>query len=243
MEQSDSITLNPKSAFRNRIRLSNKKLKGISMNEMAELRAMLYKYISKLVDYPYDDDVRKMDDYLSYMIQSAEQLEEKSEIYKDISRTAGNSRKILKDIERLGVDHFQAEYVSTFELGHPKAPCPLYEREYSRQAGAEKDLETLNEITQFYFQYGADIENETADFLPVELEFVSFLITRGEEEGAPEKYQKAQLDFIENHLSWLNNLYQQVKDRCKLIGYVCLIGMTDNFVRKDYQFLKQRTLT
>lgn len=211
------------------------------MNEITELRALMYKNLSKLVDYPHDDDVREMDEYLSCLIKICDKLEKKSEFYNGISRSAQNSRVILKEIDRLGVDHFQAEYVSTFELGHPKVPCPLYEREYSPESGTETELEILNEITQVYDKYEADIENETADFLPVELEFASFLITREEEEGEPEKYRKAQLDFIENHLLWVNNLYQQVKDRCKLIGYVRLIEMTDSFVGKDYQFLKQRS--
>lgn len=208
------------------------------MNEIAELRALMYKNLSKLVDYPYDDDVRKMDESLSCLIKICNMLEEKSVLYNGIYESAQNSRVIIEEIDRLGPEHFQADYVSIFELGHPKAPCPLYEREYSPGSGTEAELEILNEITQVYDKYEADIENETPDFLPVELEFAAFLIAREVEEGNPEKYQKAQLDFIENHLLWVNNLYQQVKDRCELIGYVRLIEMTGSFVSKDYQFLK-----
>ncbi|MEA1967743.1 MAG: molecular chaperone TorD family protein [Thermodesulfobacteriota bacterium] len=207
------------------------------MNEIAKLRAGLYKSISKLVDYPYDDDVKNMNDYLSYMISIAEQLEKRSDIYKGISGTAENSRKLLKDIERLGNDHFQAEYVSTFELGQPTAACPLYSREYSPHSGKEDDLDVLNEITQIYEQYGLDSNNETPDFLPVELEFAAFLITKEKDDKNQETYFKAQFDFIETHLLWVDDLYQHVKQKCRLAGYVDLIKTAADFISMERMFL------
>lgn len=208
------------------------------MNEIAELRAGLYKSISKLVDYPYDDDVKNMNDYLSYMISIAEQLEKQSNIYKGLSVTAENSRKLLKDIERLGNDHFQAEYVSIFDLGQPKAACPLYAREYSPHSGKEDDIEVLNKISQIYEQYELDINNETPDFLPVELEFAAFLITKEKDNKNQEKYLNPQLDFIETHLFWVDDLYQHVEQKCSLAGYVDLIKTAADFVRMDHIFLK-----
>jgi len=207
------------------------------MNEIAELRTALYQYLSKLVDYPYDDDVKNMNDCVSHMISIAEHLEQRSDIYKGISETARGAKLIIQDIERLGSDHFQAEYVSAFELGQPKAPCPLYSREYPPYAGREDDLELLNEITKIYDQFGVEIQNETPDFLPVELEFIAFLIQKKEEEKESEKYLKAQLDFMDTYLLWLNHLHELVKKRCKLPGYVKLFETVYDFVDKDRQFL------
>ncbi len=207
------------------------------MNKISELRALLYQYLSKLADYPYDDDVKNMDACLSYMISIAEQLEKQSDIYQGISKIAENSRMLIKDIERLGSERFQAEYVSAFELGQPKAPCPLYSREYPPHSEAEDDLEILNKLTQIYDQYDVDIQNQTPDFLPVELEFVAFLIKKGEADKDRENYVKAQLDFIENYLLWVGNFHQQVKQKCKLPGYVKLVETASDFVKKDRMFL------
>jgi len=165
-------------------------------------------------------------------------LEKQSDIYKGISGMAENSRMLVKDIEQLGRDDFQAEYVSVFDLGQPKASCPLYSREYSPHSEAEDDLEILNKITQIYDQYGVDIQNQTPDFLPVELEFVAFLITKEAEDKYREKYLKAQLDFIENYLLWLGNLQLQVKQKCNLTGYVKLVETASDFVNKDRIFLR-----
>lgn len=83
-------------------------------SELVELRAIAYKYASKLVDYPYDEDVEKMDETLSDFVTVFTVLEQLNEKYRGIADMAKNILTILDDINRLGRDNFQAEYVSTF---------------------------------------------------------------------------------------------------------------------------------
>ena len=120
--------------------------------ELNVLRALFYKYASKLLDYPYDKDVEKMGEVISDFLGVLELIEEKG--YRGLSAIAKDVSKMVEEIEDFGVDDFQAEYVSLFELGYPKPKCPPYEREYMSLEGVKDELEVLDEITAFYSKHG-----------------------------------------------------------------------------------------
>lgn len=120
-----------------------------------------------------------------------------------------------------------------------------YSKESNLPPSVKRDLDILSEITEFYIKYGAEIANATPDHLAVELEFMYYLIAReydALESNNPDeakKYKKAQQDFLEKHLlKWLDKLYECVRKKSSLRGYVELIKTIHTFIKSDYDVIK-----
>ncbi|WP_456327320.1 TorD/DmsD family molecular chaperone [Archaeoglobus sp.] len=216
--------------------------------EVTELRALAYKYASELVDYPYDDEIKKMNERLLDFISIFRLLEQVDEIYKGLSKIAEESLIILDEIRKLGTDDFQAEYVATFDLGHPKPKCPPYEREYlhiSTKSDIKGELEVLDEITKFYSEYGAFVENENPDHIAVELEFMFYLVANELEalkkKSDVSKFRMAQIEFLDRHiLNWIGKFRECVEVNSNLKGYANILKTIENFAKRDYKFLKNK---
>lgn len=235
--------------------------------DLLEMRAIAYKYASKLVDYPYDEDIEKMRDMLADFVAVLGRLEQLEAKYSGVVEVAsGAAAMLLSELNELGRDEFQAEYVSTFELGSPKPLCPPYENEYvgpgelkesnvfidalnttsPQFMDVKHSLDVLATVSIFYETYGVQVSQTTPDHLVVELEFMYYLTAKEYEALKNEKpkdarmYRKAQAEFIENHLSrWMEKLANCVREKGSLKGYGELISSVGLYTTKDHDVIKK----
>ncbi len=111
---------------------------------------------------------------------------------------------------------YEAEFLRLFEVGIPRAPCPLYESAYDKQ---DQRREVMGELVRFYRHFGLTLgerAREMPDHLRVELEFMHFLTyaeARAAEAGEPtEGLRRAQRDLLERHLTrWTSRLWERVQ--------------------------------
>lgn len=95
-------------------------------------------------------------------------------------------------------------YISTFDIGAPEPPAPLYETAYA--CPREGRLQVLEEIVRFYefFDLKPAGRKEMPDHLTVELEFLGALAHMewlAQQQGArTDAFRLAQHDFLERHL-------------------------------------------
>jgi len=82
--------------------------------ELNVLRALFYKYASKLLDYPYDKDVEKMGEVISDFLGVLELIEEKG--YRGLSAIAKDVSKMVEEIGDFGVDDFQGSTYHSLNL-------------------------------------------------------------------------------------------------------------------------------
>lgn len=96
-------------------------------------------------------------------------------------------------------------YISTFDIGAPEPPVPLYETAYP--AARHRRMQVLEDIVRFYEFFDLKLRRtprEMPDHLTVELEFMAALAQMehaAELQGArAEPFRLAQRDFLERHL-------------------------------------------
>ena len=200
--------------------------------DLNSLRALVYKYASYLLDYPYEKRVKTLKEQVSDFIELLSLLREKGY---EIEFNSSKLFKITEEIEKLGLEEFQAEYVSLFEVGYPKPKCPPFEREYLNSQEKD-DLKFLAELVNYYSRYGVVTQKEAPDYLIVELEFMYYLIAK-EMETKEQCYKKAQLEFLERMLKWIENFYRCVKRKSRVKGYANILKVFLKFMKKDHEFL------
>ncbi len=239
----------------------NHVLEGLSL---PELRALVYQYAAKLLDYPYDEDMEKLEGMLQDFVNLLRSLEEADKVYQGVAEDAQKALKHLgEELKRLGRDMFQAEYVSTFELGVRGPLCPPYESEYVKPERIEMvrfdtptpggkggiqpleaKLEVMGRVLDFYNRYGVSVGNMPPDHLIVELEFMYYLVCRelealkkGDEKEAA-RYREAQLRFLREHLlKWIDRLATCVEEKSPLKTYAGLLSTVARFVACDEKLL------
>ncbi len=190
---------------------------------LRELRALAYKLFSELLDYPYN--ISELEEKLRNLIEIS-QILEKSEFYEGLCEYIEDIVPI-REIEKISDEEFQAEYVSTFELGYPKPKCPPYEREFIH---TENELKFFDELTRYYLRYGLLVESESPDHIVVELEFMYYLIAKGE--------TSAEIKFLEDHiLRWIDSFLECVEKNCNLNFYSKIVRYINVFVKKDHRYL------
>jgi len=121
---------------------------------------------------------------------------------------------VLGDYEAID---YEAEFLRLFEVGIPRAPCPLYESAYDKQ---DRRREVMGELVRFYRHFRLTLgerAREMPDHLRVELEFMHFLTyseARAAEAGEPtEGLRRAQRDLLERHLTrWTPRLWERVQE-------------------------------
>lgn len=235
-----------------------------------ELRALMYKYASELIDYPYDEDVEKLPGRLREFVGLLKHVERSSGVFAGLSEKAEKAANtLLRELEKLGRDMFQAEYVATFELGVKGPKCPPYESEYVKPEkpskvfieppatlhgnvdqimlkNLESKLGIISSVSMFYEKHGVRAKDLIPDHIVAELEFMHYLaakeceaLSRNNVEEAT-KLREAQREFLENHLArWVGSLAKCVEDKGSLKGYAELLRVIEQIIQKDLKLLKE----
>jgi DMSO reductase family type II enzyme chaperone len=169
--------------------------------ELAVARSGLYKLLSIGYSRPTED--------LYQFITSGGYEKAVREVIRDIpwDRMQGQALRLLDEGFTLGAGSFQeyeSLYISTFDVGMPRPPCPLCEGWYS---GGSNRSRVLHEVLTFYRAFGLSLSEKFQDLhdhIVAELEFMHFLTFKegqaGREESDCAPYLRAQRDFIERHL-------------------------------------------
>jgi DMSO reductase family type II enzyme chaperone len=100
-------------------------------------------------------------------------------------------------------------FISTFDVGIPEPPAPLYESTYSSPGRSRDVLEEILRFYEFFDVKPATEGRERPDHLTLELEFMAALVHMewlARERGArPDAFLLAQRDFLLRHLLPLLN--------------------------------------
>ena len=140
----------------------------------------------------------------------------------------------------LSQDEFGADYIGSFDIN---PACPLYESEYRTDELSRRDI--LEELLRFYEHFDiklSDQEKDYPDHLAVELEFMAFLAQK--EAGAleqgknPDPYRRAQMDFLERHLSkWVHQLDESIQKKVNEPFYRQASTFMTEFIRRHLSYL------
>jgi DMSO reductase family type II enzyme chaperone len=138
---------------------------------------------------------------------------------------------------------YESLYISIFDVGVPKAPCPLGEGFY--RIGSHRG-EVILEVLTFYKAFAlaiSDAFKDLHDHIVAELEFLHFL-TFKEQQAARERsdsdpYLRAQQDFIDRHLGTMFPGMRISAERVLKGGFfLTLIRLTELFVAWDRDYIK-----
>lgn len=231
--------------------------------DKAKLRSLIYYGFSRLVDYPYDDDVDKLPLLVRDTIVLVENLLNsldnlaKDKLAKVVNELKSAEKAFEKELGKLGRDIFQAEYVSLFELGMPEPPCPLREIAFRESEGS---LETkhfdpntiitmpglllLSSLEEQYQSEGLEHQKYPPDHLVVELEYMHYLATKehkllieGKIKDAMSVAEKEKV-FLETHLGWVDKLRGCVESKSKLNFYKHVLRALTLWLNSDKEILR-----
>lgn len=86
----------------------------------------------------------------------------------------------VAELERLPLEHWQAEHTRLFISGYPRTPCPPFESAYRQgQMGGT----TASELQGFYGRAGLTATEVPADYLGTLLECAAYLTDLAQERG------------------------------------------------------------
>ncbi|HIQ55919.1 MAG TPA: hypothetical protein EYH59_04485 [Pyrodictium sp.] len=212
--------------------------------EKAKLRSLIYYAFSKLVDYPYDDSIDKLPLLVRDTIVLIKSLLDslgaptKDKLVKVVNELKSCQKMFEKELNKLGRDMFQAEYVSLFELGTPEPPCPLREIAFREKEGSLEikhiipntmittpGLLLLLNLEEQYRSEGLEYQKYPPDHLVVELEYMHYLVTKEYKLLAEGKIKdatniaKKEKAFLRAHLEWVDKLRGCVESRSRLNFY------------------------
>jgi len=232
--------------------------------EKAKLRSLVYYGFSRLVDYPYDDDMDKLHLLISDVVRVVECLHNsldnlvKDKLIKVVNELKSAEKVLRKELDKLGRDMFQAEYVSLFELGIPEPPCPLREIAFRENEG---DLEVkqfvpntvitmpglllLLSLEEQYRSEGLEYHKYPPDHLVVELEYMHYLATKEYKFLAEGKIEdainvvKKEKRFLSTHLEWVNKLRGCVESESKLNFYKYVLKALTLWLAFDKEILSR----
>jgi Nitrate reductase delta subunit len=130
-------------------------------------------------------------------------------------------------------DEMQSEYIRLFQIGGRRGPpCPLHAGHYTRDRSR-----TLQNLIRFYNYFGFRVmECVMPDHLAVQLEFMSELASGGVAEKASS--QRAQRDFLQNHLGWTETLWSRVAKAGPHPLYRSLTALTARLIAADQRFIQ-----
>ena len=212
--------------------------------EKAKLRSLIYYAFSRLVDYPYDDNIDKLPllardtiVLVESLLGSPENLA-KDKLVKVVNELKSSEKIFEKELNKLGRDMFQAEYVSLFELGVPEPPCPLREIAFREKESSLEikhitpntmitmpGLLLLLNLEEQYRSEGLEHQMYPPDHLVVELEYMHYLATKeykllaeGRIKDAMDIAKKEKV-FLRTHLGWVDKLRGCVESKSRLNFY------------------------
>ncbi len=115
------------------------------------------------------------------------------------------------------LDDLQVEHTRLFVNNAEGVPCPPYESAY-----VDRQLLTATTaaVANFYAEWDIQQAQETADFLPVELQFSAYLLDLAAQSEAPESVEQARRRFEANHLlRWLPQFAVDLEKHAQLDCY------------------------
>lgn len=127
----------------------------------------------------------------------------------------------------------QSEYIRLFQIGGRRGPpCSLHEGFYTRDRS-----QTLQSLIRFYNYFGFRVvECVMPDHLPVQLEFMSELVSGGMEDDLSSL--RAQRDFLNSHLLWTKDLADRVGKAKPHPFYRSLATLLSRLITADRQFIR-----
>lgn len=130
-------------------------------------------------------------------------------------------------------DEMQSEYIRLFQIGGRRGPpCPLHAGHYTRDRS-----HALQNLIRFYNYFGFRVmECVMPDHLAVQLEFMSELAAGGVAEKTSS--QRAQRDFLQNHLGWTETLWGRVAKAGPHPFYRSLTVLTARLIAADQRFIQ-----
>ncbi len=139
------------------------------------------------------------------------------------------SEKFIQWIEELEEQNFQdieADYVTLFISGFPRTVAPPYESVY-KDEGLVMGPST-EEVIEYYSKYGLEPAEESSlpDSLPIELEFMGFLLQNYPDENDTSNF------FKEHLISWAYDFIEKVVNSEYPI-YKGLAGLLKNFLKEE----------
>jgi TorA maturation chaperone TorD len=116
------------------------------------------------------------------------------------------------------LDELQMEHTRLFVNNMPAVPCPPYEAAY---VDGHLMSATTGAVASFYAEWGLAQSLETADFLPVELQFVAYLAElSAQQPTASVLIEQARRQFEREHLRpWLPRFAADVQVHAGLEFY------------------------
>ncbi len=116
------------------------------------------------------------------------------------------------------LDDLQMEHTRLFVNNMPAVPCPPYEAAY---VDGQLMSATTGAVAAFYAEWGLAQSLETADFLPVELQFVAYLAELAQQQPTAQVLiEQARRQFEREHLRpWLPRFAADVQAHASLEFY------------------------
>ena len=134
---------------------------------------------------------------------------------------------------------YEASYISTFDVGAPEAPVPLFESAHNKTRPAQ---ELALENSFFYEAFGLRVDPALSvpDHLLTQLEFLSAVaFARKQATGESRRRDLGQLerDFLERHLlSWTSQAEQKMR-RCPFPAFRVLFSLITLSLYERFEFL------
>ena len=183
-------------------------------------RTAIYKLLSMGMSYPEKEIAQAIDSGWLFF-QCKEYLKDDKD-----------SLAIIDEIEKeyTDIEDLQVNYTTNFDL-----KISLYESHYVlKDSKPEERGKFLFELEKFYINAGVELSDmDMPDYLPTELEFMHYLCA--------ENLLDKQKIFIQNHLlNWVPQLLKKT-EKHNIKFYSPLIKLIDNFVKKDFAYLKNLT--
>lgn len=181
----------------------------------------------------------------SVAVWCTELLEQSSELPEEIRKALEALRASLSEPTEERTERLQEEYVRLFRGLSPRySPPPPYESVYR-----EGKLwgEATAAVHRVYRQWGLApdeqaLGREPPDHLGLELQFLGYLCTRAQDrgrtgtgEGDPLEAQQA---FLEEHLDWVETLYEHVRAFDPDPFYEALLALTRTWLALHREHLQ-----
>jgi len=131
---------------------------------------------------------------------------------RDMQQTAPWLESSLPELERMPLEHWQAEHTRLFISAYPKTPCPPYESAYRQGTMGGT---SASELAQLYRRAGLRADDVPADYLGTMLECASYLAEQGIDDLLRE--------LVDDHLAfWVPRFARDLQDQARLDLYRAL---------------------
>lgn len=208
---------------------------------LEEARRIIYKLLSISFIYPEERLFYLLSNgsYWKHLINAA--LKIHVTLYESVSESIEKGKQLLHPTS---LEKFQEEYIKIFS-NTISLEVSLYGTQYENANNIFKQAQELSDIQGFYNAFGVKVSSltkERCDFLPMELEFMSFLIQK--EEYAKKHHgeeeinicMNAQKKFLTEYLlPWVPAFAIRVQEKINYGFYHILPQILENFLLLEMQ--------